>query len=187
MRKTSGLLARVFDVAMIVMGAMVATQIRFDDISQRSFFTALVAFSAALSLAMFPVLGVYASWRGRSKATLTGQVALGWIIVQMCVMALMFPLQHHIDFLSRLWFVYWTAAAGAAMIAGRLVMHGVLARVRHAGLNLQQVAVAGGGGHCHQSIRKRETAPGAGFRAAAAFNAQADAKIVTGVPVFEGH
>jgi Undecaprenyl-phosphate glucose phosphotransferase len=187
MRKTSGLLARVFDVAMIVMGAMVATQIRFDDISQRSFFTALVAFSAALSLAMFPVLGVYASWRGRSKATLTGQVALGWIIVQMCVMALMFPLQHHIDFVSRLWFVYWTAAAGAAMIAGRLVMHGVLARVRHAGLNLQQVAVAGCGEHCNEIIRKLDTAPGAGFRAAAAFNAQADAKIVTGVPVFEGH
>jgi FlaA1/EpsC-like NDP-sugar epimerase len=93
MRRTSGLLARVFDVAMIVSGAMVATHIRFDDISQRSFFTALVAFSAALSLAMFPALGVYASWRGRSKTTLSGQVSLGWIIVQMCVMALMFPLQ----------------------------------------------------------------------------------------------
>jgi lipopolysaccharide/colanic/teichoic acid biosynthesis glycosyltransferase len=154
----------VFDVAMIVLGAIVASQIRFDDISQRSFYPAFVAFAAALALALFPMFGVYESWRGRSKAALTGRVALSWLIVQVCAMALMFSL-HRIDFVSRLWFVYWTGMAGAAMIAGRLATYRVLARVRNAGLNLQQVAVVGCGEHCDAIVRKIDTVPAAGFRA----------------------
>ena len=69
MRGITDLLARVFDVTMIVAGALVASQIRFDDISQRSFYLAFVAFAAAFSLAVFPAFGVYQSWRGRSKSS----------------------------------------------------------------------------------------------------------------------
>jgi Undecaprenyl-phosphate glucose phosphotransferase len=169
-----------------VLGALVASQIRFDDISQRSFYLAFVAFAAAFSLAVFPAFGVYASWRGRSKGALAGQVALSWLVVQVCAMALMFSL-HKIDFVSRLWFVYWTGMAGASMIAGRLVTHSVLARVRHAGLNLQQVAVAGCGEHCDEIVRKIDTAPAAGFRASAAYNVKAGTTMNTRVPVFEDH
>jgi FlaA1/EpsC-like NDP-sugar epimerase len=115
MRLITGLLARLFDVAMILAGAFIASQIRFDGGSQRSFYFAFVAFAAAFSLAIFPVLGVYDSWRGRSKRALVGHVALGWLIVQACAMTLMFSL-HRIDFVSRLWFAYWTGISGAAMM-----------------------------------------------------------------------
>jgi Undecaprenyl-phosphate glucose phosphotransferase len=182
----TNLLARLFDVAMIVAGALVASQIRFDDVSQRSFYLAFVAFAAAFSLAVFPALGVYESWRGRSKSALAGQVALSWLIVQACAMVLMFSL-HRIDFVSRLWFAYWTGMAGAGMIAGRMVTHTVLGRVRNAGLNLKQVAVAGCGDHCDEIVRKIDLAPAAGFRATAAYNVQAGAKMNTRVPVFEDH
>jgi Undecaprenyl-phosphate glucose phosphotransferase len=186
MRGMTNLLARMFDVAMIVAGALVASQIRFDDVSQRSFYLAFVAFAAAFSLAVFPALGVYESWRGRSKSALAGQVAMSWLIVQACAMVLMFSL-HRIDFVSRLWFVYWTAMAGAGMIAGRMVTHTVLGRVRNAGLNLKQVAVAGCGEHCDEIVRKIDLAPAAGFRATAAYNVQTGATMNTRVPVFEDH
>ncbi|KQR80575.1 undecaprenyl-phosphate glucose phosphotransferase [Burkholderia sp. Leaf177] len=186
MRGMTNLLARLFDVAMIVAGALVASQIRFDDVSQRSFYLAFVAFAAAFSLAVFPALGVYESWRGRSKSALAGQVALSWLIVQACAMVLMFSL-HRIDFVSRLWFAYWTGMAGAGMIAGRMVTHTVLGRVRNAGLNLKQVAVAGCGEHCDEIVRKIDLAPAAGFRATAAYNVQSGAKMNTRVPVFEDH
>jgi len=186
MRGMTNLLARLFDVAMIVAGALVASQIRFDDVSQRSFYLAFVAFAAAFSLAVFPALGVYESWRGRSKSALAGQVALSWLIVQACAMVLMFSL-HRIDFVSRLWFAYWTGMAGAGMIAGRMVTHTVLGRVRNAGLNLKQVAVAGCGEHCDEIVRKIDLAPAAGFRATAAYNVQTGAKMNTRVPVFEDH
>ncbi|MGA7812483.1 undecaprenyl-phosphate glucose phosphotransferase [Caballeronia sp.] len=186
MRGITDLASRVFDVGVIVLTALVAAQIRFDDVPDRSFYMAFVAFAAAFSLAVFPALGVYESWRGRSKTALTGQVALSWFIVQGCAMALMFSL-HKIDFVSRLWFTYWTAMAGAAMISGRLGAHVILGRVRNAGLNLHQVAVAGCGDHCDVIVRKMDTTPAAGFRASAAYNVKSGATMNTRVPVFEEH
>ena len=58
MRLLTGLMARLFDVAMIVAGACAASQIRFDGGSQRGFYFAFVAFAAAFALALFPALGV---------------------------------------------------------------------------------------------------------------------------------
>jgi Undecaprenyl-phosphate glucose phosphotransferase len=178
----------LFDVAMILAGAFAASQIRFDAGSQRSFYLAFVAFAAAFSLAVFPALGVYESWRGRSKRALAGHVALGWLLVQACALALMFSL-HRIDFVSRLWFVYWTGISGAAMMAGRMITHMLLGRVRHAGLNLQQVAVAACGEHCDEVIRKMEMSPAAGFRANALYNLRpcANASSASSVRVFEEH
>ena len=64
---------------------------------------------------MFPAFGVYESWRGRSKLALAGQVSLAWLIVQVCALVLMYSL-HRIDFVSRLWFSYWTAMTGGLLI-----------------------------------------------------------------------
>jgi hypothetical protein len=90
MRELQGLAARIFDVAVIVLAALVASQIRFGDASQRSFYEAFVAFAPALALALFPAFGVYQSWRGRSKIALAGQVSIAWLIVQACGLVLMF-------------------------------------------------------------------------------------------------
>jgi FlaA1/EpsC-like NDP-sugar epimerase len=108
MRKFQDLLARVFDVALVLAGAALASQIRFDYLAQSGFYWALVMFSAAFALAIFPAFGVYESWRGRSKLALAGQVSLAWLIVQGCALVLMYSL-HRSDLVSRLWFSYWTA------------------------------------------------------------------------------
>lgn len=70
MRDLQGLLARLFDVLMIVGGAAVASQIRFEYIEAHTYSVAFVAFAAAFSLALFPGFGVYQSWRGRSSSSL---------------------------------------------------------------------------------------------------------------------
>jgi hypothetical protein len=59
MRDLQGLLARLFDVVMIVGGAAVASQIRFEYIEAHTYSVAFVAFAAAFSLALFPGFGVY--------------------------------------------------------------------------------------------------------------------------------
>lgn len=185
MRDLQGLLARIFDVAMIICGAAIASQIRFDNIEAHRFYVAFVAFAAAFSLALFPSFGVYESWRGRSKIVLASQVSLAWLIVQACALVLMFSL-HRLDYVSRLWFAYWTAMSGGLLIAGRLVTHAVLARMRNAGMNLHSVAVVGCGRHCESIIRKIDRSPASGFRASAVCNATPEAgPINTRVPVFE--
>ena len=185
MRDLQGLLARLFDVVMIVGGAVVVSQIRFEYIEAHTYSVAFVAFAAAFSLALFSGFGVYQSWRGRSKLQLACQVSLGWLVVQGCALALMFSL-HRLDYVSRLWFAYWTAMSGGLMIAGRLITHAILAHMRHAGLNLQQVAIVGCGRHCDSILRKIERSPDAGFRMRAVFNAApAKARLNTRLPVYD--
>ncbi|WP_144110194.1 undecaprenyl-phosphate glucose phosphotransferase [Paraburkholderia sp. BCC1886] len=186
MRRFQDLLARVGDVALVLAGASLASKIRFDDMTQAGFYWALVMFSAAFALAIFPAFGVYESWRGRSKLTLAGQVSLAWLMVQCSALVLMYSL-HRIDLVSRLWFSYWTAVTGGLLIAYRLLTHAALARARGAGLNLHQVAIVGSGSQCETIIRRIESAPSTGFRAAAVFNTrpQESPLVGTRVPAFD--
>ncbi|WP_206952551.1 undecaprenyl-phosphate glucose phosphotransferase [Trinickia acidisoli] len=187
MRGLQDLWARVFDVGMIVLGALIASRLRFEDVADGRLYWAFVAFSATLALLLFPTFGVYESWRGRSKRALVQQVAFAWVLVQVGAMALMFSL-HMVNLVSRLWFAYWSALSCVAMIAGRLWMHAVLGRMRTAGMNLHQVAIAGCGHHCDDIIRKIETSPTTGFRAAAIYNVNPGAAPLAHpeIPVFEG-
>src|ERR1700737_2447051 len=165
MRDLQGLFARLCDVALIIAAAVLASHMRFADWAQRGFMDAFALFTAAFALMLFPVFGVYESWRGRSKRVLAGQVALAWLVVQACALMVMFSLRQ-IDFVSRLWFAYWTALAGGLLISYRLVAHAVLARLRHAGMNLHQVALVGCGQHCEVILRRIAASPATGFRPA---------------------
>ncbi|CAG2161205.1 undecaprenyl-phosphate glucose phosphotransferase [Cupriavidus numazuensis] len=169
MLRMEGLLARTLDVALVFAGAVVASQIRFDAVMKEDFYDLFIVLSAAFTLALFPAFGIYESWRGRSKPGLAGQVALAWLLVQLCGVMVMFSM-HRLDIVSRLWFAYWTAVSGALLIVSRLFIHLVLGHVRSAGMNLHQVAIVGGGPHCNAVIRRVAASPASGFRVAAAFN-----------------
>jgi Undecaprenyl-phosphate glucose phosphotransferase len=177
--------ARVLDVMCVVAGAVAASQVRFDVIAQGRTDAAFVAFAAALTLMMFPVLGVYGSWRGRATLGMIGKVSLAWLLVQGGALVLMFTL-HRTDFISRLWFAYWTGLSGGALIASRIVVYAVLGRLRHAGMNTRRVAVVGCGALCQQVVRSIEASAATGFRAIAALDVRplADTRSV-GVPVFD--
>ncbi|MBN3788783.1 undecaprenyl-phosphate glucose phosphotransferase [Burkholderia sp. Ac-20353] len=164
-----GLLARLLDVVLIVAGSLVASQFRFLSVAENHFDSAVVTFGIAFSLVLFPAFGVYESWRGRSMLRLIGTISLAWLIVQACGIILMFSL-HRADVVSRLWFVYWTAITGGALIASRIATHLALRGVRQAGLNLRSVAVVGYGQHCHHVVRKLDDSPASGFRANAIFD-----------------
>jgi len=182
MIKPEALAARLVDVVLVVSGAAIASHIRFDEIGQSSFYYAFVAFAAAFALALFPAFGVYQSWRGRSKMGLVGQVSLAWLTVQTCALVLMFTL-HRSDFVSRLWFAYWTGTTGALLIFSRVAVHRVLARVRHAGMNLRQVAVVGRGAHAAALVRKIDGCTAAGFRTAAVLDVSHDTpKLSAAIP-----
>ncbi|SAL82257.1 sugar transferase [Caballeronia arvi] len=178
---------RLFDVAMVLCGAAVASQIRFAYVAEQSFYVAFVAFAAAFSLALFPSFDVYGSPRGRSALGLVREVSLGWLIVQGCALALMFSL-HRLDAVSRLWFAYWTAISGGLMIVGRLIIHAIIANMHNAGMSLNHVAIVGCGAHCDSIVEKIDRARYSGFRATVAFNATpASGHINARIPVFEEH
>jgi Undecaprenyl-phosphate glucose phosphotransferase len=180
MIKPESLAARLLDVVLVLVGAAIASHIRFEDVTQHNIDYAFVAFSAAFALALFPAFGVYVSWRGRSKIGLAGQVSLAWITVQICSLVLMFTV-HRSDFVSRLWFAYWTGSTGALMIAARVSVHRLLARVRQSGLDLRKVAVVGRGAHAAALVSKIDGCTEAGFRTAAVLDVSPEGFAVNGV------
>ncbi|ANB75639.1 undecaprenyl-phosphate glucose phosphotransferase [Paraburkholderia phytofirmans OLGA172] len=185
MRGIQGLMARLVDVFFIVAGAVLASHIRFEDTVQSRLDGAFITFSVAFALVSFPAFGLYESWRGRSMLRLIGRVSLAWIVVQACGLVLMFSL-HRTDFISRLWFAYWTAITDGALVVSRLSTYGVLRTVRRAGINLRDVAVVGYGAHCQHVVSKMEASPASGFRASAMFDVRPLASGASaGVPVFD--
>jgi len=179
------LLTRVFDVVLVVGGAVAAFQVRFQNVAESRLDAAFIAFAAAFALVLLPEFGIYQSWRGRSMLRLSGQLSLAWLVVQGCGLALMFAL-HRTDLISRLWLAYWTGMTGGALIVSRLAAHTVLARLRYAGVNLRKVALVGSGAHAEAVLRKLEAAPASGFRACAILNPRPAVGIAsTAVPMFD--
>jgi len=184
-RGISALFATGLDVTLVVAGALTASHFCIDRLAEGHVHDDFVALSIALALALFPSFKIYQSWRGRSMVRLIGQMSFAWLAVQTFCLLLMFALQRN-TFFSWLWLAYWTGATGGMLIVSRVVVHSVLRRIRHAGLDLRKVAVIGRGVYCREVVRKIETAPASGFRASAAFDLRPVAhQTWTDIPVFE--
>ncbi|MFM0080497.1 undecaprenyl-phosphate glucose phosphotransferase [Paraburkholderia sediminicola] len=176
---------RVLDVVWIVACARIASLLRFDELAPQAADTALVTFAAAFALVVFPVFGIYQSWRGRSILRLTAQVALAWVVVQIFVLVLLFG-WHSTDSISRSWFVCWTAFTGVGLVGTRVAVRSILSHARNAGLNLRHVAIVGCGAHCEDIVRNIQRSPGSGFRALAAFDAKPTCNVSRAhVPTFD--
>jgi Undecaprenyl-phosphate glucose phosphotransferase len=163
--------ARFVDVAMIVLGAAIAMLFWPTSEAHPLDDGALVAISVASALLLFPLFGVYQSWRGRSKLRLVGQIMLAWLVAQACALALMFAL-HRTASVSRLWVVFWTLNTGAALVVSRFIVYWIRSRMRHAGYDLRTVGVVGIGAHCENVMTKIAASPASGFRVVASFVSQ---------------
>jgi len=124
-------LARVLDVVMISGGALTASQFEFNHLAKSQVDATYIAFSTALALALFTVLGVYQSSGRRSMYRLLGSVSIAWLVDQACCFALLYVL-HRIYLVSSLWFLYWTIISGLGLLLVRPLSLGVwklLARI----------------------------------------------------------
>ncbi|RQR37537.1 undecaprenyl-phosphate glucose phosphotransferase [Burkholderia sp. Bp9143] len=179
-----GAVARSLDLILVVFGAVLASHFRFDEAANARLDASVVAFSCAFSMMLFPMFGVYQSWRGRSLLRLAGQLALAWLIAQAGALVVTFIL-HKSGAVSRLWFAYWTGMTGASLVVARLAVHAMLRRLRHAGMNLRPVAVVGRGEYCRRVLRTIARSPESGFRAAAVFDVDPESGVpLSGIPAF---
>src|SRR5258708_688405 len=94
----NGLLNRLLDVVLILAGAALAYHVRFGGFAPtRS--TAIIASSAAFSLALFPALGVHQAKPSRVPKSLAGQMLFVWFATQICSLLVMFSI-HRVDLIS---------------------------------------------------------------------------------------
>ncbi|KAG0163735.1 hypothetical protein DFQ30_011092 [Apophysomyces sp. BC1015] len=182
-----GIVARLSDVLLVAAGAWLAHALRYNgsfDLTdaQRS----LVALSCALTLLVFPPLGIYRSWRGQTLHRLLSRVTLAWFAVVALGLCFIFTL-HRSNDISRLWLGTAVLTCGALLIVGKLFIHGVLRKVRQSGKNQRSVIIVGTQSYSRAVLEQMRAVSQAGFRPVYVFDdgstGVASASRIGGVPL----
>ena len=182
-----GIVARLSDVLLVAAGAWLAHALRYNgsfDLTDAERF--LVALSCALTLLVFPPLGIYRSWRGQTLYRLLSRVTLAWFTVVALGLCFIFTL-HRSNEISRLWLGQAVLTSGALLIAGKLVIHAVLRRLRQSGKNQRSVVIVGAESYSRAVLEQMQAASQAGFKPIYVFDDSAatpgPGHRVSGVPV----
>jgi len=172
-----GAFNRALDVALVVLGGMLAYQLRFGvaaiGLSTDYDLVALVA--ALLTAMLFPAFGVYGSWRARGLRAPAMQALAGWLAVFALTLLLMVAFKENERF-SRIWMMLWFASTGAALIVVRLLVFSILRTLRARGYNRRRAVIVGCGAQAAQLAARCRSAGWAGFEVAAAFHPRENAR-----------
>ncbi len=161
---------RCLDAFFVVAGALVAHGMRYStSVPLADTERLLIAFNCALVLLLFPVFGIYDTWRGKALPTMLARVAMGWLVVVTGGLLLVFTL-HRADSVSRLWFGYATLISGALILFTKLLAHLLLRAARRRGLNYRTVALAGTPGFTRTLLAHLEQSRQAGFKPVCVFD-----------------
>ncbi|HJW57780.1 MAG TPA: undecaprenyl-phosphate glucose phosphotransferase [Burkholderiaceae bacterium] len=106
--------------------------------------TILLYFCCALAFLLFPQLGIYTSWRGRSVLAMFMQLVASWGVVLLIGVVFSFMI-HHVGALSRLWILYWYLLTILFLVCSRAIVHSILRYIRRKGLNKKHVIIVGYG------------------------------------------
>lgn len=176
---------RGLDILIIVLGAFAAHILRYGMAAEwTSIDTLLIAVSCAVALLLFPALGIYDSWRGKSLIGLMWRIVIGWLLTISLALLVMFAV-HRSGVISRLWLIQWAVTAGVSLLVVRCVVHFVLRRLRRSGRNQRSVALVGSVTYTKALLARIKHAPQAGFRPLCILDEQGSSTTqIGGLPVF---
>ena len=179
---TISVLTRVLDVLLIVFGGLLAHVFRFGmGQSIPVTYGALVLIGALLVAVLFPMLGVYRSWRAQGLLAPAGLVLFGWCLV-LLVLFVLLVLGKEAEAFSRLWLGTWAVLTAVLLVGLRTAVYGVLRTLRSRGYNRRSVVMVGDGPVACDLIRQARDAVWAGFEVAAVFVAAGEKREVERIP-----
>ncbi|RQQ47557.1 undecaprenyl-phosphate glucose phosphotransferase [Burkholderia stagnalis] len=177
-------LSQLADVCLIVLAASGAHFLRFDTSSDFTDLQAvLVGSAAALSFVIFPLFGIYRSWRGKPVFSLLLNTMFAWATVQAINVVLVFSTRES-ALLSRGWFALWCVLSIGGLLCVKVSVRAVLSYLRGTGRNGRMVAIVAGDTEVRRMVKRILLARQAGFKPAIVFDARNHNNAnVLGVPV----
>lgn len=134
---------RVSDMLMIVFAAVVVYRVHFGTFAMTTHYISGLIRTVLLALVIFPVAGLYRSWRGENRLFEIGRLWLAWSVVMVSLLAIAWALKTT-DTYSRVGAASWFVAAGLLLTFDRLVLRWTLGRIRAHGVDSRRVLVIGG-------------------------------------------
>jgi putative colanic acid biosynthesis UDP-glucose lipid carrier transferase len=137
---------RVTDTIVLILAGQAVSALHFHTVLAEAapIHAVLLYFCSGIAFLLFPQLGIYTSWRGRSMSDMCLRLAGGWGLVLLMGVFASF-LMHHVGHLSRLWVFYWYLAGVLLLVLCRTFVYFVLQHLRKNGINSKRVVIIGYG------------------------------------------
>ncbi|WP_199671291.1 undecaprenyl-phosphate glucose phosphotransferase [Salinisphaera sp. Q1T1-3] len=155
------------DLLMIVVGAYVAYVWCLGQSGLDGYYRGPVLVGILLTLSVFPALGLYDSWRGRSPIDQMRAVTVGWFGVILGLILIGFALKQSANY-SRLWVVTWGFWTWALLVLGRFATFAVLRQLRIQGWNHRRILIVGNHALAEEVLARVESTPSTGWEVIAA-------------------
>ncbi len=155
---------RTLDVLLIGLGGLFAFWLRFggEVFDLPTAYGSLIVIGGLLVALVFPLLGVYDSWRARGLASPALRVVGAWSLVLMIVL-ISLVLVKEAETFSRLWLAQWWLISGLSLASERVAVYYVLRGLRQRGMNHRKAVVVGCGPQALNLINRAEKEGWAGF------------------------
>jgi putative colanic acid biosynthesis UDP-glucose lipid carrier transferase len=158
------LTTRLLDVLLIWGAGLVALGLRFgwDMFPLPPAYGAMIVIGGLLAALIFPIFGVYGSWRARGLIYPSSRVMAAWSLVLM-ILLISLVLVKEAETFSRLWLTQWWLVSGLALAIERVAVYFALRGLRQRGLNHRKAVVVGWGPQALNLINRAEKEGWAGF------------------------
>jgi putative colanic acid biosynthesis UDP-glucose lipid carrier transferase len=165
-------MTRILDVLLVGVGGFIAYGARFglDSFPPAVSYSALLLIGCLLVGIVFPLFGVYDSWRARGLFAPAFRVVGAWLLVLLALFALLVFMKAGEDY-SRLWLFAWAVTVAVLLSTLRLIVYFTLRLMRKRGLNRRRAVVVGCGPLARDLIRRAHEETWAGFEVSAVFDA----------------
>ena len=162
-------LVRILDLAVLGAAGWLAFVMVFEGRSPGFNYIAAFILAAALSFSIYPYFALYRRWRGSSLQQELRTIGVAWVTLFACLALLSVVTKTSADY-SRLWFGYWFGFGFLLLVASRLLMRGLLARLRRQGKNHSRIVIVGGSGLGRAVAERVKNSPGHGYDIAGFFS-----------------
>ncbi len=163
--------SRFSDPFAILLAAFVAYGLRFSfaDLDLPKDYRTLVIFSVLCTVLVFPVFGIYNSWRGQGLLHQARRIMSAWFAVVILIIIILFVLKISAGF-SRIWLVTWMLLGLFFLVAFRLSLFWFLQYKRKRGKNLRHIIVVGAGELGQKVVNRVVNSPWMGYKISAIFD-----------------
>ena len=181
---TGTFFARITDSVSVFLSGLIAYFLRFQNVPDlnglpQNYLTVLIT-GSVLSLVIFPIFGLYHSWRGQSLFHQIRLVIMAWGTVIICVIIFLFLLKYSEEF-SRIWLAYWFSTGVVLILLIRLLAYLFLRLMRSKGFNYRSVVIIGAGDLGKEVLQRVSLSAWTGFKVVALFD---DNKELSGGNIF---
>lgn len=165
-------MTRILDVLLVGVGGLIAYGVRFglDSFPPSMAYSTVLLIGGLLVAVVFPLVGVYDSWRARGLFAPALRVVGAWLLVLLALFALLVFMKAS-EIYSRLWLVSWAILTAMLLSGLRLIVYFLLRLMRKRGLNRRRAVVVGCGPLARDLIRRAREETWAGFDVTAVFDA----------------